>query len=286
MTTSPCIVCGQAVAPSLFVGCRDLYLGTPGAVDYGPCPDCGLVQQVPVPADPGLLYPESYPMHHARGRLFFLARRLLIRRVYYQPGPGDDGRVLMDFGCGDGSYLESLQGKVGRRLGFEPSPGQAESIRRHLGCETFSALDSAGAALEGSVDVITAHFVLEHVADLHATFRFWQRILKPGGRLHLAVPNLRSREARLFGRKWHGLDPPRHLSFPGRESLERLAVAHGFEFVASGSGIFPNTWAASIATVLAGRYRHPLFLALIPLGFVLACLLPQGTSVFTLRKRG
>lgn len=264
--------------------CQDLYLHTPYIVDYGVCQACSLVQQMPLPADTQPFYPKSYPMHHARGKISCLARKFMIRGVYFEPGEKAAGSVLLDFGCGDGSYLQSIRDKVGRRLGFEASDEQARQVGDQLGCEVYSKLTEAGELLAGSVDIITAHFVLEHLADLHATFRFWNLTLKPGGVVHVAVPNIRSWEARMFGKYWHGLDAPRHISFPGAESIVHLAEAHGFSITASRHGIFPNTWTASLATCLAGRYRHRLFLALIPLGLVLASLFPQATAVFQLKK--
>jgi SAM-dependent methyltransferase len=257
---------------------------TPYIVDYGVCRECQLVQQVPIPHETQSFYPKSYPMHHLRGKIFSLARKFMIRGVYFEPGEKATGAIVMDFGCGDGAYLQSIRGKVGRGLGFEASSEQAHHIRNHLGCDVYSSLTQAGEDLEAGVDIVTAHFVLEHLTDLHSTFRFWHRILKPGGTLHLVVPNVRSWEARLFGKKWHGLDAPRHISFPDEHSIVKLAEKHGFLITDRRNGIFPNTWSASLTTVFAGRYQHALFLALMPLSFVLSYLLPQSTAVFQLNK--
>lgn len=284
MESSSCIVCGNSAVNPWLDQCEDLYLLTPHRVNYGVCSVCHLVQQVPVsPVSPSF-YPDSYPMHHSRGRLFMLARKLLIRRVYFDPGPVANKMVLLDFGCGDGSYLESISGKVGRRIGFEASPHLAKRLVENLQCEVFSDSTEALEALDSGVDTVTAHFVLEHLTDLEGTFRFWSRVLKPGGKLHLVVPNINSWEARLFGRKWHGLDSPRHISFPGGENLAILAGRHGFRVEGRSWGIFPNTWAASFATVIAGHYHHMLFIAFIPLGMILAFLFPQSTAVYELRK--
>lgn len=279
-----CIACGQPVKDSWLTKCKDLYLRTPFIVDYGVCQKCRLVQQVPIPYDTQSFYPDSYPMHHSRGKIFFLARNLMIRGVYFKPGECASGLVLMDFGCGDGTYLQSIRDKVGHRLGFEPYLEQAQRLRKLLGCDVYSSMTEAGDSLEGSVDIITAHFVLEHLPDLHAAFGFWSQILKPGGIVHLAVPNIRSWEARMFGKHWHGLDPPRHISFPDAESLANLSESHGFRITNSRNGIFPNTWAASLTSVLTGRYRHALFLAFMPLSIFLSCLFPQSTAVFQLQK--
>lgn len=284
MEIAGCIACGQPVKDFLLTKCEDFYLRTPYVVDYGVCQECRLVQQVPIPSDTQSFYPQSYPMHHSRGRLFSLARKIMIRGVYFEPDRRGRDSVLMDFGCGDGSYLQSIRGKVDRIVGFEPSREQALRLREQLECEVYSSLIEAGDTLQKSVDVITAHFVLEHLTDLHSTFRFWNKVLKHDGIVHLAVPNLRSREARIFGKHWHGLDAPRHISFPDMDSLSILAESHGFQVVDSRYGIFPNTWAGSLATILAGRYQHSLFLAFMPLAFVLSCLFPCSTIVFTLAK--
>ena len=98
------------------------------------------------------------------------------------------------------------------------------------------------------------HFVLEHVTDLHATFADVEALLKPGGRSHFAVPNTASWEARLFRKKWHGLDPPRHISFPDRAVVESLAREHGMTVAGQRPVPFSNGIAGSLPVVLAGRF--------------------------------
>ena len=223
-------------------------------------------------------------MHAGRGTLHRIVRKLLIHKIYFVPPPAARDQLLLDFGCGDGSYLRSIKNCVGRMAGFEASGQHARQLQAGLGCRIYSSLEEASADLAGSVDVVTAHFVLEHLTDLHQVFHFWGQILKPGGILHITVPNIRSYQAALFGKKWHALDPPRHISFPEDASLALLMEKHRFELVTRQFGIFPNLWAASMATALAGRYHHLLFLLLLPLGFILAVLMPQDTFVYTIRK--
>ncbi len=284
MHTSSCLICAGKTLEPVLARCPDLYLRTPFIVDYGRCRDCGLVQQTPIPASTREFYPTSYPMHHSRGRLFMLARKILIRGVYFAPAPADQSAVLLDFGCGDGSYLESIAGRVGRRIGFEAAADQARQVGARLRIPVTS--DQADTALvpDASVDILTAHFVMEHLTDLDGAFGFWKRALKPGGRLHLAVPNINTFEARLFGRKWHALDAPRHISFPDGKNMAILAERHGFRVVRRRWGIFPNTWAGSVATVFAGHFHNKLFALMMPLGFLLACLMPQSTAIYELTK--
>jgi SAM-dependent methyltransferase len=241
-----------------------------------------LVQQTPIPRDTDVFYTSNYPMHQSRGVFYRLGRKVLIHGVYFKPRSSDRDCVLMDFGCGDGSYLESIEGQVEQRIGFEAFQEQAQQVARRLGLQVAWDPDDRKVVPDASIDIITAHFVLEHVVDLEGAFRYWKRVLKPGGRIHLSLPNIGSFEAGLFGMKWHGLDAPRHISFPAKGNLDRLAARHGFRVTKRAWGIFPNTWSASLATMLAGRYHHYLFLSLLPLGFILACLMPQGTAVTTL----
>ena len=256
----------------------------PYRVDYAECESCAMVQQSPMPNDTAHFY-EAYPVHKPKGKTFALFRRLLIRNVYFAPTEQNKSATLLDLGCGDGSYLESVQGKFGRIFGFEPGASNGNAIAERLQCEVFTDTTSAQKSLAGQVDVVTAHFVLEHVPDPNGSFEFVSSLLKSGGIFHLALPEIKSREARLFGRKWHGLDAPRHVIFPELKSLRLLADRHGFDVERTGYGIFPVTIAASIVTVLTGRHRTLPFLLLLPFAFLVASLFPQGIATFQLRRR-
>jgi hypothetical protein len=54
------------------------------------------------------------------------------------------------------------------------------------------------------------------------------RILKPGGRLVLYLPNAGSAEASLFGRWWVAWDLPRHLVHFDRRTVRRILTTVGF----------------------------------------------------------
>lgn len=252
-------------------------------MDYRACRRCGLVQQVPMPRDTGAFYP-AYPMHQPRKMVYSRARAILHRQIYMRPTADIKSGRLLDFGCGDGSYLQSIQSRVGQVFGFEPNPNVATIASARLNVQVFHDVRVLATELANSIDCITAHFVLEHVPDLHQTFTLFADVLKPGGQVHVVVPNIRSWEAKLFGRQWHGLDAPRHISFPDDVSLNILAEQHGLRLVNAKSAAFPNTVAASLATMIAGHYQHMLFLAFMPLSIVCAFLFSNGTRVFEMQK--
>lgn len=283
MISSSCMVCGHPVDVPWLENCLDLYLRTSVRVDYRACHHCGLVQQVPIPLDTGSFYP-TYPMHQQRKIYFSIARAVFHRQIYMRPTADLKNGRLLDYGCGDGSYLQSIRSCVGQVFGFEPNPNVATHASARLNIQVFNDVRVLATELASSIDCITAHFVLEHVLDLHQTFTLFADVLKPGGWVHVVVPNIRSWEARLFGRQWHGLDAPRHISFPDDVSLNILAERHGLRLFNAKSAAFPNTVAASLSTMIAGHYQHVLFLAFMPLGIRCAFLFPNGTRVFKLQK--
>jgi Methyltransferase domain len=71
--------------------------------------------------------------------------------------------------------------------------------------------------------------VIEHLHDPAGDLRRIYGLLRPGGLMWIATPNLEALGLRRFGRDWLGLDPPRHLVLFTRASLERLLRETGFE---------------------------------------------------------
>jgi hypothetical protein len=81
---------------------------------------------------------------------------------------------------------------------------------------------------EGSFDLVVLCHVLEHLSDPKATLEEIRRLLKPGGRLAVSVPNFSSWQARLMGPAWFHLDLPRHLFHFPAHGLRRLLEQAGF----------------------------------------------------------
>jgi len=57
------------------------------------------------------------------------------------------------------------------------------------------------------------------------------RLLQPDGRLVLHVPNAASLQFHLLGRRWNGIDVPRHLFDYRDRDVERVLELMGFEVV-------------------------------------------------------
>ena len=283
MSQFTCMVCGANECRPWHQSCRDYYLGLGHPVDYVACASCGLVQQHPIPSDVSSFY-ENYPVHTRRSPLQQWARKHLQHEVYFKPSGDTANQVLLDYGCGDGVYLREVSDRFKSVVGYEPGAALAASLSAASPFPVFSDEEAMIRAWEGRVDVITAHYVMEHVTDINHTMRTFSRLLKQGGVIHIAVPNIHSWESRLFKRAWHGLDAPRHISFPNTATFARFATSDGLTLKQTRTATFPNTLAASVCTVLTGRYHSILFNLLIIPSWLIASVASSGTEVFSLTK--
>lgn len=279
-----CLNCGFKEVPEPFLkSCADYYRGTTYKVDYVRCGKCGLVQLSHVPEDVSGFY-EAYPVHTTKSALHKWIRALVMAPAYLNPRLVERGAVLLDYGCGDGWFLESCKEQRLSLLGFERSAPLANNLCKKTALPVYSDSQRLVSDFGGKVDVLTMHFVLEHLTDLAGAFRHVEKLLVPGGIFFITVPNIDSWEAKLFGRKWHGLDPPRHISFPNRRVVEELARRHGLEVVQERSVPFPNGFAGSIPSVLIGHFNFPLYLLSLPCGIAVSRIAPAGVCSYYLKR--
>jgi SAM-dependent methyltransferase len=95
----------------------------------------------------------------------------------HAPPPG--ARAL-DFGCGDGKFLDRLQAWGWDTCGIEPSAGVA--FLRHRRLESPPQ--------DGSFDFVILHHVLEHLTDPLDLLRRLAGATREGGALFVSVPRL------------------------------------------------------------------------------------------------
>lgn len=90
------------------------------------------------------------------------------------------GRKALDFGCGDGKFLDSLQARGWDTYGIEPSSDLPFALHQRL--MTVPA--------DASFDLVILHHVLEHVLDPLQLLRRLASALRVGGALFVSVPRL------------------------------------------------------------------------------------------------
>lgn len=141
-----------------------------------------------------------------------------VRTRMFQPHVGPDS-VVLEWGCGAGWNLAGL--RCARRVGHDITPDLAGTIRS-LGVEFV--LDPSTLPT-GSFDVVICHHVLEHLPAPLAALEGFHRLLRPGGRLLLAVPFEKERRYRRFD----PAEPNHHLYSWNVQTLGNLLKLSGWE---------------------------------------------------------
>ena len=260
--TVPCDLC-HSTRRETVLHSRDLQHDTPGQWTIVRCLDCGLVYTDPRPAPESLhlVYPAEYKpyrpkrpkKHSSRWRLqqwslrrhwnyppppnrnplgfllswpFFLWTRCKLRNfdLFAYEGQGK----LLDYGCGGGGYLRRMQERGWQVTGMDMSP-QAVDACRQQGFDAHVGVSPAEQFLPGTFDVVTLWHVLEHVISPTDTLEQIHTVLRPAGKVVLALPNIDSVIARCTGPFWRGLELPRHLTHFGPATLTQMLQKAGFQ---------------------------------------------------------
>ncbi|HEV8070990.1 MAG TPA: class I SAM-dependent methyltransferase [Planctomycetaceae bacterium] len=221
-----CPVCGGEWARARF--------GLPGArMRIVDCTSCGLGRLHPRPGPEMIerFYPASY--YGVTGAKFVpliegLVRLVGARHVRALSRGLHAGARVLDVGCGRGVLLSALARRGFEAHGFEMSPSASTGVDPNAIVRFGKNLEEAGYPSTSFDQVIVWH-VLEHIPDPRRTLDEIRRILKPGGRLVVAVPNYSSLQAQCCGAGWFHLDPPRHLYHFPAAGLRQLLESTGFQ---------------------------------------------------------
>lgn len=138
------------------------------------------------------------------------------------------GEELLDFGCGWGAVLSAAAEEGWRATGIEVDERKV-AFCREQGFTAFygDLLDGRFAAQ--TFDAAIAEQVFEHLYTPVAYMKEIHRILKPGGVLYAAVPNLGGVAATLRGEHWNLVHPVSHVRYFDRRSLADMADRCGFD---------------------------------------------------------
>ncbi|MCH9711762.1 MAG: class I SAM-dependent methyltransferase [Proteobacteria bacterium] len=98
-------------------------------------------------------------------------------------------KVVLDYGCGGGAFLDLVRGLSGKTLGVEPFSGYHDSLKRR-GHEIFSDIKTAQSKYKDQVDSIVSFGVLEHVENPQQYLKDAYGLLKKGGKMYLETDNL------------------------------------------------------------------------------------------------
>jgi SAM-dependent methyltransferase len=205
----------------------------PGTFELKRCLGCEIVYVDPRPGDEALaaLYDDNF--YFSTGWSYEMIAALVIetiqarrrRRVERHVRPGR----LLDIGCGDGSFVHHMARYGWDATGIDFSRSALEIARRTRSGGRFlhGALEDH-AFPAGRLDLVTFWQVLEHIAEPRPLLCRSHELLRRGGLLVAAVPNIEGLSSQLTGERWWGLDVPRHLVHYSPSTLRRSLEWAGF----------------------------------------------------------
>lgn len=154
-------------------------------------------------------------------RSYMLGRkRRLVKRVTGKKS----GRIL-DVGTGTGFFLNEMKNHSWQIAGTEKDAEARDFAQKEFGLE-IDEPEQLFQFEDESFDAITLWHVLEHIHRLDENMDAFKRLLKPEGKLIIAVPNPTSYDARHYKEFWAAWDVPRHLWHFGPEQMKLFGEKH------------------------------------------------------------
>jgi len=232
LENAKCPLCASEGVP-LFTQ-RDLLCRLDGEFGQRRCDGCGVYFLSPrVPeSEIAYYYPDAYAPYQKRSysrlvgkvasALGLNTRRQRIVERFVRRGK------ILDVGCGSGEFLEGHAADAWVRYAMDtkwygrygPPDGFHEGQFDHEP-PPFTDLDA-----------ITLWHVFEHLYHPQRALDNAATLLRPGGFLFLAIPDLKCAERLLFGKYWVGWDPPRHIATYSAYAIETLLRRAGLRLLA------------------------------------------------------
>ena len=231
-----CPVCGKSnFVP--FLQSRDYFL-TQEEYTIVRCENCGFkfVNPRPDAIEIGKYYESPDYVSHDSGKksplnfLYRLARKRAVKNKFHLVNRLSKDKKILDIGCGTAEFLFYCKQKGFDVLGIEPGEKPRTFARTEYNLDVREE-DHLDKLITPEFDVITLWHVLEHVHLLNDRMRKIAQILKPGGNIIIAVPNVDSWDAARYGQFWAAYDLPRHLYHFSRNSMRVLSANHGLKIV-------------------------------------------------------
>lgn len=139
---------------------------------------------------------------------------------------GEPGKIL-DVGCATGLFLEVAAGLGWQPYGVELSRFAAQKAQERFGDRISHGTLAQARYPEAFFDAVTLFDLLEHVREPGPFLGEVHRVLRPGGRLLLVMPDAASPSARLMGAHWPHYNAE-HLHYFSPATVTRLLAACGF----------------------------------------------------------
>jgi SAM-dependent methyltransferase len=241
-----CPICPPGTASESNLMCGDR-LATPALHNYRlvKCSGCGLIYLSPRPVL--ALAAEFHLQTGYDPFVSFAGKQSLFDKLYLRAREWTSswkmklisefvpaGSQVLDIGCGTGEFLAAIKHRF-QVTGVEPEAAAAEWGSKNHAITIHSGYLDQIDLQENHYDLVTMWHALEHIPDPVGALKHIHRLLKSDGKLLIALPNIGSYDAKLYGAGWIALDAPRHLWHFTPDTLAHMAGQCGFSPVRGGA---------------------------------------------------
>ncbi|MCA9902366.1 MAG: class I SAM-dependent methyltransferase [Anaerolineae bacterium] len=235
ITRSQAVPCNQCGSQNLRPYCPENGLG------LVQCLDCKLVfvGRRPETNELYALYGETYFHNDESGTVgysHYLKDEMNIRKTFARRlrnlGKFVQSGKLLDVGCAAGFFLDEAR-KLGWQVqGVDVSDYIVQYARSRFGYDVRQGSLLAQDFPQGAYDLVTLWDVIEHVPDPKAYIQHVADLLRSGGIVALATPDINSIPARLTGQRWVGYKlSEEHVYYFSQRTLSQMLEDAGFEIV-------------------------------------------------------
>jgi len=254
-----CLCCGSAAISRVFT-CKDFSVSKE-QFEIWKCSTCTFrfTQNVPAANYIAPYYQSSAYISHSDTKkglinsLYHLVRSFTLRAKHKLIArvTGLNEGVLLDIGAGTGAFANKMKNSRWNVTALEPDEFAREKALSNYNVE-LKDLSSLYDLVGETFDAITLWHVLEHVHELNEYLEKFAEILKPQGKLVIAVPNYTSYDAGYYKEYWAAYDVPRHLYHFSPKSMQVLLQRKGFVLEA----IEPMWFDSFYVSMLSEKYKH------------------------------
>lgn len=254
-----CLCCGSVAVSKVFT-CTDFSVSHE-QFEIWKCSSCTFrfTQNVPHEEYIGRYYQSSDYISHSDTRkglinsVYHLVRSitLLLKKRVVKKITGVRQGVLLDVGAGTGAFANKML-----QAGWDVEAVEPDETARQNALQNYQLQMKEPAYLETfaaeTFDAITLWHVLEHVHHLDDYLKKFREILKPAGKLIVAVPNYTSYDGNVYKQFWAAYDVPRHLYHFSPKSMKALLDRKGFTL----EDVKPMWFDSFYVSMLSEKYKR------------------------------
>jgi SAM-dependent methyltransferase len=246
--------CRRCGAHFLTVRPRESELGKVYFAGYGPYQEAPAATPTPPHAHSAARL-AAPPLRAAGAAIGLAGRRRLRRMLSWAYTPENEGETLVDYGCGAATFLDDARRRGFATIGVDFTDEVLQAVRASGHAAHLAGHDFERHVPDGSVSCVRMNHVIEHLYRPRDALAAIRAKLTPGGRIHIATPNPASFGSRIFRRRWHALDCPRHVILYRPSVLRTILGELGFRDISVVHEVGPKDLSRSWGIVLYDRGR-------------------------------